>query len=315
MKFNIVVPMVVLITFLLGPALLVDSMAPDGLEWTVESTGLDGKYTSIALDSSGRPHISYNDTDGVNYAYLMYAYKDAAGWHSLNVDSGGSSIGAYASIVLDGDDYPHICYRGPGNLKYAHQDAAGWHTEDATTESGTEGDYCSIALDEDGYPHISYKDYLVTEPDGHLKYAYKDATGWHIESVTYDGEYTDIALDSNGYPHISCRSFDSGSGYQVTYAYKDNTGWHSTNVESGTSAYTSIALNSGNNPRISYYASGLNDLKFAYKDDAGWHIETVDSAGTTGQYTSLALDSSGDPHISYYDFTNVTFVQPEAKLL
>lgn len=41
---------------------------------TVDSTGDMGWYTSIALDSSDKPHISYWDMAG---DYLRYAYREA----------------------------------------------------------------------------------------------------------------------------------------------------------------------------------------------------------------------------------------------
>jgi RHS repeat-associated protein len=68
--------------------------------------------------------------------------------------------------------------------------------------------------------------------------------------------------------------------------------------------WTSLALDSSGNPRISYYDSTNGDLKYASWTGSAWNIQTVDSTGNVGQYTSLALDSSGNPHISYYDVTN-----------
>ena len=65
----------------------------------------------------------------------------------------------------------------------------------------------------------------------------------------------------------------------------------------------SLALDSSENPHISYYNSSYGVLKYAWYDGS-WHLETVDNAGYVGSFTSLALDSSGNPHISYYDNTN-----------
>ena len=53
---------------------------------------------------------------------------------------------------------------------------------------------------------------------------------------------------------------------------------------------TSLALDGGGYPHISYSDSTIEDLKYAYRDASGWHLETVDSEGDVGQYTSLALD-------------------------
>ena len=58
--------------------------------------------------------------------------------------------------------------------------------------------------------------------------------------------------------------------------------------------YTSLALDSNNNPHISYIGPGI---KYAYWD-GNWHTERVD--GGEG-CASIALDSNDNPHISYYD--------------
>jgi len=82
--------------------------------------------------------------------------------------------------------------------------------------------------------------------------------------------------------------------------------------------YTSIALDSDDNPHISYYDNLNEDLKYAHYDGT-WHKETVDSTGSVGQYTSIALDSDDNPHISYYDSSNrdlkyATVARPELEI-
>ena len=69
-------------------------------------------------------------------------------------------------------------------------------------------------------------------------------------------------------------------------------------------SYTSLALDSGGNPHISYLDATNGDLKYSYHDGTSWQIETVDSAGDVGMFTSLALDSCGYANISYFDNTN-----------
>ena len=67
---------------------------------------------------------------------------------------------------------------------------------------------------------------------------------------------------------------------------------------------SSLALDSFNNPHITYYDSTNDDLKYASWTGSSWVIQTVDSTGDVGVDSSLALDSSDNPHISYHDFTN-----------
>jgi hypothetical protein len=76
-----------------------------------------GEYTSLALDWSGYPHISYRD--GTNDD-LKHAYRDPMGWHLETVDSAGN-VGTYTSLALDESGHPHISYNDYTNqdLKYA----------------------------------------------------------------------------------------------------------------------------------------------------------------------------------------------------
>jgi len=67
---------------------------------------------------------------------------------------------------------------------------------------------------------------------------------------------------------------------------------------------TSIALDSGDNPHISYYDYSNGYLKYAYHDGSSWQTEFADTAGNVGRNTSIALDSGDNPHISYYDSIN-----------
>jgi len=63
--------------------------------------------------------------------------------------------------------------------------------------------------------------------------------------------------------------------------------------------YTSIDLDTSNNPHIAYYDITNKDLKYAKFNGASWIITTVDSAGIVGLDASLDLDTTNNPHIAY----------------
>jgi hypothetical protein len=78
---------------------------------TVDTAGkcdyeYDDQHTSLALDGTGDPHISYFHYKNHE---LRHAYRDASGWHTEAVESPCGPV-AWASLVLDGSGWPHIGY-------------------------------------------------------------------------------------------------------------------------------------------------------------------------------------------------------------
>jgi hypothetical protein len=167
-------------------------------------------YTSIALDSGNKPHISYFNA---SEECLKYAYHDGSSWHKEYVDF--AEVGWYTSIALDSEGNPHISYHDylHNDLKYAYH-VNSWHKE-AVDTAGDVGEHTSIALDSGDNPHISYFD----NSNNDLKYAYHDGSSWQIEAVDTAGDvgdYTSIALDSVGDPHISYYD-DTNSGLKYAW--------------------------------------------------------------------------------------------------
>jgi PKD repeat protein len=156
-----------------------------------------GRHTSIALDSSDHPHISYYDVTNCD---LKYARWTGSAWEIETVDSAGD-VGTDTSIALDSSDHPHISYCDltNGDLKYARWMGTAWEIETVDSE-GYVGWWTSIALDGNGYPHISYCG------GGDLKYARWMGSAWDIQTVDSEGrvgKHPSIALDSFDNPHIS----------------------------------------------------------------------------------------------------------------
>ncbi len=269
-------------------------------EWsteTVDNEGVVGWFTSIALDSSNRPHISYSDLENFD---LKYARWTGSSWFIQTVDS-AENVGWHTSIALDENGNPHISYQDywNKNLKYARWTGSSWSIE-IVDSTGSLIEYTSIALDENGRPHISYSDLENFD----LKYARWTGDNWSIENVDFEesvGVYNSIALDSSGYPHISYYDL---TNYDLKYAHWTGENWSIQTVDTDVGMHTSIALDENGNPHISYHDWKNYDLKYARWTGSSWSIQTIDSTGDVGEYTSIVLDSSARAHISYCDGTN-----------
>ena len=281
----------------------------DGNSWQGEtlSSGKFGQYhgSSLALDSNGRPQISYYDY----YAQeLKYIYFDGNAWQTTTVDQGNRVINF--SLALDHLDRPHIGYLVEHPLenvfytevRYAYFDGASWQV---TTLDSKGGFYISLDLDPNDNPHLAYSDWDA------IKYAYLHTSQWEISSVDIDshvGSYSSIALDSKDRPYIIYQKVYPDM-VELKYTTYDGNTWTSGTIDStggNIGEYNSLALDYQDRPHISYYDATNQDLKYAHFDGNRWVIETVDSEGNVGEGSSLALDSINRLHIAYEDSSSTS---------
>ena len=265
----------------------------------VDSVGDFGTQSSLALDSKGNPHISYDDNASGN---LMYASWISSKFNIQILDTDGA---ANPSIALDSNDNPHICYTRANvtgsYLMYAKWTSSGWSTKtlDSAQDTGGISDP-SLNLDTNGFPHIGY-----VSPADTLKYAVWTGSAWNIETIdpwTEQVADPSLALGYEGKPWISY--FDPAIGLKC--ARWTGSGWNKMIVDANKEVgkESSIALDSRGYPHISYDDESLGNLKYASWTGSEWKIQIVDRNKRASFHSSLALDSHGYPHISYDDNTN-----------
>ena len=114
-----------------------------------------GYFVSLAIDSCGHPHMSYNDPSKKD---LKFARKRDSTWDIVVVDSLGN-VGSSNSLALDQNGFYHIGYYDASSkdLKCAHWNGTSWEIEKVDT-LGEVGDFNAIAIDDEGCLHISYYD-------------------------------------------------------------------------------------------------------------------------------------------------------------
>jgi hypothetical protein len=195
------------------------------------------------------------------------------------------------SMKLDANGNPHIAYGGD-HLYYAWFDGSTWQYETADIAAGVGGN-ASLALDQNGYPHIGYHDRV----NNALKYAFRDASGWHTEIVDSNpgdtGVFTSIVLDQDDLPHISYYAVNT---HFLRYAHFDGTEWHTQAIDRG-GIYGSLALDPSGVPHVGYHDITTGELRYASLDVSGWITETVDSNAYAGSFTALVFDDGGYPHL------------------
>ena len=269
---------------------------------TVDSDGITGMFTSIAVENSSpvKIHISYYDATQTS---LRYAVWNGSSWSRITADANGD-VGQYTSLALDHDNRVRISYYDATNkdLLYAYWTGSTFVASKVDGTSVDVGMYTSIALKEGATPHISYYD----ATNGRLRYAVYSVDGWSIYTMSADelsGRYSSIALDPNDnwYPSISFFSAASG---QFKYVEKiDSTSWKSSVIDQAhdQGAFASMDLDSTEKPHVAFFDDVMDVLDYAYWDGAAWQVEVVDSNASVGLYCSLVLSAANVPHISYWD--------------
>ncbi len=274
----------------------------------VDTLGNVGIMPSLAVDASGRSHVSYGD--GTAGALKYAAEGEDLAWTvevvdaSVSVADPGGQISS--SIQVDASGVPSIAYNSAGgDLMFARKNGGAWAIETADTEGSTRG-VVSLAVDAQGNPAISYQD----AGEGILRFARRAGGSWSAEAVDPEpgaGGFSSLAFDASGAPHIAY-FFSAGPGDgRLRYAARRGAAWSIETLADppGWDAgwAPSIAVDGAGVPHIAYWASGEGALGYVVKSGSTWVHDVVDGpafgadAAVPGR---LTIEASGAPSIAYF---------------
>jgi cell division septation protein DedD len=292
-----------------------------------DSAGEVGYYTSLALDGSGYPVVSYHTGDSADLKVLHCNDPSCIGGdESITSPDTGGAVGDYSSLALDAGGNPVISYYDYTNadLKVLHCNdpncGGGDDTIALVDADGDVGKHASLVLDASGNPVISYYD-LTNGDLKVLRCNDPDCSGGDEGMTAPDsagvvGVDTSLALDGAGNPVVSYQDGTNGD-LKVLHCDDPNCLWVGNSITSPDTAgvvggESSLVLDGAGNPVVSYYEDidllhgnlkvlHCNDPNCSGDDES---ITSPDTGGDVGKFTSLALDGAGNPVVSYYDREN-----------
>jgi len=287
----------VVFALLISAGLAAPAFSTDWSFQPVDRAG-KGRYSSVAMDSDGRPHVSYYNHEDDD---LKYARWTGTSWAVETVDAAGD-VGRYTSLALDAAGRPFISYYDNTHsaLKLAQWTGAAWAIQTVAANTGDES--TSLALSTAGRPRITFF-HDVTKS---LNQAEWTGAAWALQTVDagpFVGQHNSLALDSAGNPNIGY--FDLLNA-DLKVARWTGAAWNIQVVDwlGFTGDFAALVLDGSDRARIAYLDITNRDLKVARWTGATWALEVVDYVGDVGDFCDLAVDTGGGLHISYYDTSN-----------
>lgn len=277
-----------------------------------------GAFSSIVVDSAGRPVVSYHDFGGVGRLRLLRCGNaTCTAGNTITEPEPFVDSGLHTSMVLDDGEAPVVSYSGGGRdrglrVLRCGDPACSQDNTIAVPEVGMTGYSTSLVLDADGRPVVSYYDYengdlSVLRCGDRACAAGNTIASPDVEDVREFG--TSLALDAEGNPVVAyCAGTKPNCG-ELRVLHCGDASCMADNVivvvddEGDIGSYPSLQLDAAGHPVVSYYDVTNQDLKVLHCGDAtctkGNTVVVGDPEG--GALTSLELDAAGNPVVGYAD--------------
>jgi len=178
---------------------------------------LAANYTSIAMDTSGKPFVVFEDYNKNQEATV--AHLNGNFWSTLGTEGFSAGEAWFTSIAIDRSNTPYVVYLDSQNnykatvMKYS---GASWTTVGSAGFSPDSAFYTSIAIDKYGTPYVVFQDDGSSEKATVMRFT---DTGWaSVGNMGFSPGptfFNSIAMDSNGTPYVVFEDMANGGKISV----------------------------------------------------------------------------------------------------
>ena len=302
-----------LVVVLLAVAPLLSAALPNSIQ-TPDAVGFVGTWTSLALDSAGRPVVSYRDGSNKDLKVLHCGDANCVSGNSIVSPDSAGDVGWYTSLALDNNGKPVVAYEDRGNQKLKLLLCTNANCSDTvnntimTLADISDSGAPAMVLDSAGYPVITYNDAGYNVKLLHCGNA-DCSSGNHEETLgtLMLGSSSSVTLDAAGYPVVTFGS-QATNTLAVVHCGDSNCSKNNTTGQPDAAwggGVSSVKVDAAGNPVVAYQdwnTSNLKVLHCANPSCSSGNMVTPDSV--TVWNLSLLLDGSGKPAISYNDGSN-----------
>ena len=220
---------------------------------------------------------------------LQTSLSDSSGWMT-----GGEEVTITGNGFSDLDE-TNVTYDGIN-----HQ----WASSNLDMSSQA-GRWNAIGVDSNGHIHVVQ----IKAESYQIRHSVNEGSGWNSMKINDCGNTycwdIHMAIDGNDNIHLAYSTYTSWAETLVYMNY-DGTSW--TDYTVSNSAHfgpIGIAVDSNNNPHISYAANGAdqcgNGLRIASYTGTAWTYDTVESGNNRGCESAIVIDENDNIYIAYQD--------------
>ena len=287
------------------------TMAQDFVTITLDGDGEGepnvGRYTSIAVDTNGRPHISYYDVMNED---LKYAKQEQCGLWTIDTLDETGDVGRFTSVFLRDGSFPLISYyrKDAEELKLVACDSYSCNAPEYPPVFNVRIDTCEAT----GVAEIDGKNTVVYFNDNsdELTLATQDSSGgWIPGPITvHNGRVWDFSLTTTQSEKLCLAYIDGGPTSQdLRFAWNINGSWNFTWTEPIDESTVwidsvSLAMDAHGSAHIAYTRGSLLKYVKGYLNGNLWAQEDYYTFNEEcgGPHCSFAVGSDDVVHIAYY---------------